>query len=147
MTVLSNNTTRILNGLLQQPPTGADGSWVINRNKLPITTTPKQVVHHCYHNNLLVYYTINNYYIKRPETNLKNVNAVNVVDAVDAVKEKSWFKVSLFGGYMTLIQAACLDDAVTAAYRSEGVNNVQSVSYATEEDISWFSSMGGYKNV
>lgn len=56
---------------------------------------------------------------------------------------KQLYKVTLFGGYVGLIAAESIEAAKKQAMSEQGSANVQNVSRASEEDISWVKGMGG----
>ena len=53
----------------------------------------------------------------------------------------AYFKVTLYGGSMAVIEARTLASARKRALREEGTNNVASVVRATDEDIDWYEVM------
>jgi hypothetical protein len=61
---ISKNAERILNGLLLEKPTCADGSHAIQRDKLPKTCHPRHVAHYCYLKNLSMYWSDSYFYIR-----------------------------------------------------------------------------------
>ena len=56
-----------------------------------------------------------------------------------------YYVVELNNYNMGIIEASSLQSARVRAIRSEGINNISSVREATNEDISYFESMGGRK--
>ncbi len=53
------------------------------------------------------------------------------------------YAVTLYGGYIGLIQDSSLEAANKQARSDQGSSNVQSVRLATEEEIKWVEAMGG----
>lgn len=55
----------------------------------------------------------------------------------------SIYKVTLYGGYVGLIEAASQEEADKTARCDQGRANVERVTLATEDDIAWVKAMGG----
>ena len=54
------------------------------------------------------------------------------------------YKAVLYGGYVGLLMANSLEEARKSALSEQGSSNVQSVSLASEDDINWVKTMGGF---
>lgn len=60
---ISNKAEKILNAALREPTAG--NFTVVHKHKFPTGTCAKSLAFHCYHNDILFYWSIENYYFKR----------------------------------------------------------------------------------
>jgi hypothetical protein len=61
--MISNAATKVLNHALLNP-TAVDFT-VVHKSKFPNGTGPKAIAMYCYHNEILFYWSCENYYFKR----------------------------------------------------------------------------------
>lgn len=59
------------------------------------------------------------------------------------LKMKQIYKVTLYGGYVGLIEADSIEQANKDARCDQGRANVQRVELASEEDVQWVTAIGG----